>query len=90
MIINGPATAGQQKPTDIPRTGLRGAAFRGYHWLLAGFLLLGVAQIFLAGLGVFSLQDKTLGEPAAIRRSRRTAPSGSAWPVSRCSSWCWR
>ncbi len=26
----------------------------------AGFLLLGVVQIFLAGLGVFSLQDQTL------------------------------
>jgi hypothetical protein len=61
MTINGPATDGHQKTTDIPRTGLRGVAYRGYHWLLAGFLLLGVAQIFLAGLGVFSLQDKTLG-----------------------------
>jgi hypothetical protein len=60
MILNGPATAGQQKMTASPRTGLRGVAYRGYHWLLAGFLLLGVAQIFLAGLGVFRLQDQTL------------------------------
>jgi hypothetical protein len=60
MIFNEPATAGQQKLTASPRTGLRGVAYRGYHLLLLGFLLLGVAQIFLAGLGVFSLQDKTL------------------------------
>jgi hypothetical protein len=61
MISNEPATAGQQKLTASPRTGLRGVAYRGYHWLLLGFLLLGVVQIFLAGLGVFSLQDQTLG-----------------------------
>ena len=60
MIFNEHATAGQQKLTAIPRTGLRGVAFRGYHWLLLGFLLLGVVQIFLAGLGVFRLQDQTL------------------------------
>jgi len=35
-------------------TGLRRYAFTGYHWLLLAFLLAGCAQIFLAGLGVFS------------------------------------
>lgn len=64
MISNEPATAGQQKLTASPRTGLRGVAYRGYHWLLLGFLLLGVAQIFLAGLGVFSVQDGTGGDTA--------------------------
>ncbi len=61
MIFNEHATAGQQELTASPRTGLRGVAFRGYRWLLLGFLLLGVVQIFLAGLGVFRLQDQTLG-----------------------------
>jgi Mn2+/Fe2+ NRAMP family transporter len=32
-------------------------AFTGYHWLLLAFLLAGCAQIFLAGLGVFSFGD---------------------------------
>ena len=60
MIGNEPATAGHEKVPASPFTGLRGIAFRGYRWLLLGFLLLGVAQIFLAGLGVFSLQDQGL------------------------------
>ncbi len=61
MIGNEPATAGHENVSARPFTGLRGIAFRGYRWLLLGFLLLGVAQIFLAGLGVFRLQDQTLG-----------------------------
>jgi hypothetical protein len=61
MIDNEPATAGHEKVPASPLTGLRGVTFRGYRWLLLGFLLLGVAQIFLAGLGVFRLQDQTLG-----------------------------
>ena len=61
MIGNEPATAGHEKVPASPFTGLRGTAFRGYRWLLLGFLLLGIAQIFLAGLGVFRLQDQTLG-----------------------------
>jgi hypothetical protein len=61
MIGNEPATAGNEKVSASRFTGLRGIAVRGYHWLLLGFLLMGVVQIFLAGLGVFSLQDQTLG-----------------------------
>ncbi len=61
MIGNEPGTAGHEKVLASRFTGVRGIAFRGYHWLLLGFLLLGVVQIFLAGLGVFSLQDQTLG-----------------------------
>ena len=60
MIDNEPATAGDEKVPASPLTRLRGIAFRGYRWLLLGFLLLGVAQIFLAGLGVFRLQDQGL------------------------------
>jgi len=61
MIGSEPGTAGHEKVPASRFTGVRGIAFRGYHWLLLGFLLLGVVQIFLAGLGVFSLQDQTLG-----------------------------
>jgi hypothetical protein len=43
-----------------PVTGLRRGAFIGYQWLLLAFLLAGVAQIFLAGLGVFRLEDQGL------------------------------
>ena len=39
---------------------LRRAAFLGYKWVLLVFLLAGVAQIFLAGLGVFRLQGHGL------------------------------
>jgi len=61
MLSNEAATAGHEKATAGRSTALRRVAARGYRWLLLGFLLLGVAQIFLAGLGVFSLQDQTLG-----------------------------
>jgi hypothetical protein len=42
-----------------PRAGAtsRGLAFRLYHWAVLAFLLAGCAQIFLAGLGVFSFGD---------------------------------
>ena len=40
--------------TAAPVTGLRRGAFLGYRWALLAFLLAGAAQIFLAGLGVFS------------------------------------
>jgi hypothetical protein len=39
---------------------LRRGAFLAYRWLLLAFLLVGMAQIFLAGLGVFRLQDQGL------------------------------
>ena len=42
-------------------TGLRRGAFTGYQWLLLAFLVLGVVQIFLAGLGVFNLNGDELG-----------------------------
>jgi hypothetical protein len=39
---------------------LRRAALLGYQWMLLIFLLAGVAQIFLVGLGVFRLQSHGL------------------------------
>ena len=36
-------------------TGVRRIALTGYRWLLLAFLLAGAAQIFLAGLGVFTV-----------------------------------
>jgi hypothetical protein len=38
----------------------RRGAFRAYRWALLAFLLAGVVQIFLAGLGVFRLQGEGL------------------------------
>jgi hypothetical protein len=46
--------------TPATSTGFRHAAFTGHQWLLLAFLLAGAAQIFLAGLGVFRLQDQGL------------------------------
>jgi len=43
-----------------PVTGLRRGAFLGYRWALLAFLLAGVAQISLAGLGVFRLVGQGL------------------------------
>ena len=52
-----------QSPCPSALTGLRRTALIGYRWLLATFLLMGVVQIFLAGLGVFSLNGRKLGAP---------------------------
>ena len=41
-----------------PATGMRRGALAGYRWALLAFLLAGVTQIFLAGLGAFRLQDQ--------------------------------
>jgi hypothetical protein len=43
---------------------LRRGAGAGYRWLLLLFLLAGVVQIFLAGLGVFHLHAYGLDDPA--------------------------
>ena len=52
--------AGTEQVTAAPLPGLRRGALLGYRWALLAFLLAGVAQIFLAGLGVFRLQDQGL------------------------------
>src|SRR5262245_44690301 len=51
---------GAEQVTAAPVTGLRRGALLGYRWALLAFLLAGVTQIFLAGLGVFRLQDQGL------------------------------
>jgi hypothetical protein len=81
MRPNHAVATGTGHVTTAPVTGLRRGAFLGYRWVLLAFLLAGVAQIFLAGLGVFSLQDQGLAT-AGIRPSRRTGPSGSRWQAS--------
>jgi hypothetical protein len=55
-----PGAASTTAAVITPVTGLRRGAFLGYRWTLLAFLLAGVAQIFLAGLGVFRLQDQGL------------------------------
>lgn len=57
------APANTRTPTATTLTGLRRAAFIGYRWLLLVFLLLGLVQIFLAGLGIFDLDGQELGAP---------------------------
>ena len=52
------AVTATEPVTAAPVTGLRRGAFLGYRWALLAFLLAGAAQIFLAGLGVFSLHDQ--------------------------------
>src|SRR5438046_8855021 len=52
--------AGTEQVTAAPITGLRRGALVAYRWALLAFLLAGVAQIFLAGLGAFRLQDQGL------------------------------
>ena len=51
--------AGAAIAPGTPRAGAasHGVAFRLYHWAVLAFLLAGCAQIFLAGLGVFSFGD---------------------------------
>jgi len=61
MSANRMAATGPDPVTSAPGTALRRGAYHGYQWLLLAFVLLGVVQIFLAGLGVFRLQDQTLG-----------------------------
>jgi hypothetical protein len=47
------------------QTGAGRAVLTAYRWVLLAFLVLGVAQIFLAGLGAFKLNGGELG-PAAF------------------------
>jgi len=55
--------AGSPTPGTGSISPLRRSAFAGYRWLLLIFLLLGGVQIFLAGLGAFSLDGKEVGAP---------------------------
>jgi hypothetical protein len=60
MRQNRAPAAGTGHVTTTRITGLRRGAFLGYQWVLLAFLLVGVVQIFLAGLGVFTLQGQGL------------------------------
>jgi hypothetical protein len=60
VITSGDETV-TESTTAPARTGARGAAFKAVRPLSMLFLLLGVVQIFLAGLGVFSLDGEKLG-----------------------------
>jgi hypothetical protein len=53
------ASSVETRSPSSARTGLRRVALASYRWLLLAFLLMGGAQIFLAGLGAFRLS--TLG-----------------------------
>jgi len=58
-------------PSPSPAvTGLRHASLIGYRWLLLAFLLLGVVQIFLAGLGAFRLDHLDASTDAAFAPHR--------------------
>ena len=58
-------------PSPSPAvTGPRRAAQTGYRWLLVAFLLAGVTQIFLAGLGVFSVEDHGVAGDTAFAPHR--------------------
>ena len=55
-VADGTGTGQEMRVATLRRVG-----FRGYQWTLLAFLLAGVTQIFLAGLGAFRLQDQGLG-----------------------------
>ena len=52
-VADGTGTGQEMRVATLRRVG-----FRGYQWTLLAFLLAGVVQIFLAGLGAFRLQDQ--------------------------------
>jgi uncharacterized protein DUF6220 len=58
MRSNDTVAAGTEQATAAPIAGLRRGAFLAYRWTLLAFLLAGVVQISLAGLGAFRLQDQ--------------------------------
>ena len=60
MRANQTVAGGTGRGREAPVAARRAGVFRGYQWALLAFLLAGVVQIFLAGLGVFSLQDQGL------------------------------
>ena len=59
---SGPARTGATDTKAAPRPvpGWQHGVRIAYRWALALFLLMGVVQIFLAGLGVFSLHGREL------------------------------
>ena len=64
MRANQTVVGGTGRGREAPVAARRAGVFRGYQWALLAFLLAGVVQIFLAGLGVFSLQNHGLATTA--------------------------
>jgi predicted anti-sigma-YlaC factor YlaD len=69
MRANHAVADGTGRDQEAPVAYRRGA-FRGYQWALLAFLLAGVAQIFLAGLGAFRLQDQAAAGDSAFAPHR--------------------
>lgn len=63
------SSVGTRTPSSA-NTGPRRAAQAGYRWLLLAFLVLGAAQIFLAGLGTFRLDSTGASGDAAFAPHR--------------------
>ena len=57
-----------RSPSDL--TGVRRGALLAYRWVLLAFLLAGGAQIFLAGLGVFSVTGQGASADSAFSAHR--------------------
>ncbi len=57
-----------RSPSDL--TGVRRGALLAYRWVLLAFLLAGGAQIFLAGLGVFSVTGHGASADSAFSAHR--------------------
>lgn len=99
QAVTGSATTGTSAADGISATAvntkdekngggsLRRSASAGYRWLLLVFVVAGVVQVFLAGLGVFHLHSYGLDAPAgdsALDPHPARAPSspvGSPSPV---------
>jgi hypothetical protein len=60
MSESNAAVTGTDDVTSLSRSGPRHGVLSAYRWVLLVFLAAGVVQIFLAGLGVFRLQDQGL------------------------------
>ena len=60
VAVQQDAAYGTRTAVTASGSALRTWATAGYRWLLLVFLLAGAVQIFLAGLGVFRLQDNGL------------------------------
>lgn len=72
-----PATVAHDDTVAAPAppgaaTTFRVGAFRVYQWALLAFLLAGCAQIFLAGLGVFSFGDHDVAGGTSAFDAHRT------------------
>lgn len=70
MRANQAVADGAGRGQEVPVAARRRSVFRWYQWALLAFLLAGVAQIFLAGLGAFRLQDQAAAGDSAFAPHR--------------------